>query len=323
MVYFGHNSWIGVGVEGTYGTFPTITDFLEINSEGVAQEDDVIYSNSVMLIEQDKDNYKQARKTVGGNIAFDLRQEGAEKIFYHALGTFSTTTMIADADGTGYKHTFVMNDSLPTGLGVEIDRGAAVSFDYHGGKINTFTLSGDNTGIVNCSCDMIFEDTGTSSSTTPSFSTSDYWMFHDAGLVYKGTTQPVTAWSVTLDNNLTADRYQWGSRVIKEPQRAGRITVTGEMTVEFDSITNYTKFLDGGVGSMAATYTGATIGTANGTCTHALVITLPHVRLSGGTPNVSDSGMLTQTIPFVAYGDGTTTTERPIYIDWTNTTQYC
>lgn len=309
---FGYNSYIGVGTEGTYGTPATRTVFVEHNGETLAQADDVIEGNSVYRSEQDVDNFTQARKTVGGNFTLDVRYEGAEKFVLQAMGTSATTTMIT---GSAYKHIFSLADDLPVGLCLEVDRDVS-NFLYHGVKINTMTLSQDNTGILNASFDVICEDEGTVAATTPSFSTTDYFMFDDAVVAYDGTTQAIKSLSLSLNNSLTTDRYQFGSRLTKEPERSGRIEVTGDMEVEFDGTINWSRFKDAGTGSLSATYTGATI---SGTAANLFVIKCPHVRLSGGVPNVSDSGMISVTVPFKAYADGTALTSRLMQIEWTNT----
>ena len=310
---FGYNAWAGMAAEGTYGTpAGTITDFVEINSETMVQADDVMEGNSVYRSEKDVDNYKQGRKTVAGNITMDLRYEGAEKYFEQAMGTVTSAAI----NGTlAYTHTYSLADALLTGFTLEIDRDVA-NYVYEGCKINTMTLSNDNAGILQASFDLIAEDEGTMSATSPNFSTSNYFSFDEAALAYAGTAQPIQNVSLVLNNNLTTDRFQWGSRLLKEPQRAGRIEVSGEFTVEFDSTENWDDFINAGTGSLSVTYTGDTI---SGTSKYGLLVTLPHVRLIGGTPNVSDSGMLTATVPFTAYADGTAVTSRLMQIAWTNT----
>jgi len=296
---FGYNAWAGVGTETTYGTPTARQQFVEINSEGMAAADDVVTGNSVYNSAYDIDNIRQGRKVVAGNFSFDLRREGAELLLKYAMGTVAFGTL--GVGGTCIQRTYTIPDTLGTSLCLEINRDAA-SFLYDGVKINEFTINGDNQGIVTVDMSVIAEDEGTIAVSTPSFSTSKYWMFQDAGLTYGGTTKCIRDWKITVNQNLTTDRYCWGSRFTKEPQRAGKLEVTGEMTVEFDGTSDWNQFQSMGTGALAATYTGDTL---DGTVKESFVVTCPKTRFAGGVPQVGDSGMIMATIPFVAYSDGT------------------
>ncbi len=313
MVGFGYNTLFTYGTEGTYGTPVTRNMAIEINGESMAVADDVVDGGSVYRSEMDKDNYKQGRKAVAGNIAFDLRYEGAETLLRHAMGTVTDTAMLGTV---AYKHTYYTNDSLPTGITGEIFKDP-IAYIYEGAKINSLTISNDNQGIAQVSADFIAEDVGTSATATASSpSTTPYFMFQNLVTVYNGSTLPSTNFSITLNNNLKNDRYQHGSRLIKEPQRAGRIEVTGQIDVEFEGTAQWTQFQSAGTGALTATWTGDNI---SGTANNEFKITCPFVRLlSDCEPAVSDTGLLMATIPFKAYANGTATTNRVMQIDWTN-----
>lgn len=312
---FGYNAWLGFGTESTYGTPVTRVSFLEINNESLAAEDDVVDGNSTYSLTKDKDNYIQGRKKVGGGIEFDLRNQGAETLLKAALGTHSYIAAGTDAaDGT--THTFGIADALPTGLTMEVNRDVC-SFVYHGCKINELTLNGDNEGIVKASATIIAEDEGTATASTPTFSTSDYYKFSQCVISLASGTRNAKGFSITLNNNLTDDRFHLGSRYIKEPQRAGRVEVSGEIELEFDGTTDWTMFNSAGTGAFTATYTGDVI---TGTITNNMVITCPYIRFTKATPNVSDSGPISLTLPFQGYSDGSTTALRPLNITLTNLT---
>lgn len=312
---FGYNSWLGFGTESTYGTPVTRTKFLEINSETLAAEDDVVDGNSTFSLTKDKDNFTQGRKPVGGGIEFDVRQQGAETLFKYALGTHSYTAVGTDAS-YGTSHVFGMADTLPTGMTFEVNRDVC-SFVYEGCKINELTVNGDNEGILTASATIIAENEGTATASTPTFSTSSYYKFSQCVLQVASGTRNARTFSVTLNNNLTDDRFHLGSRYIKEPQRAGRPEVTGEIEMEFDGTADWTTFNSAGTAAFEAKYTGDQI---IGTVYNTLTLSCPYIRFTKATPNVSDSGMITVTMPFTAYSDGTTPTTRPLYVTMVNTT---
>jgi hypothetical protein len=302
MAYgFGYNAFVGWGTESVYGTpLGTCGNYLQINTEGLSADDDVVQGNDTYNNTVDVDNYRQGRKKVGGNISFDLRRQGGELFWKYAMGTVGTAGMATS--GTVIERTYTIPDTLGTSLYLTVNRDVN-TFIYSGVKINQFTINGNSEGIATVDATVIAANEGTIGSGTPSFTTSKYWMFQDAGLTYGGTTRNIKSWKVSVNQNLADDRYHWGTRTIKEPQRAGRIEVTGEMEVEFDGSSDWNLFQSAGTAAMVATYTGDVI---EGTVSEKMTITLPKVRLTGGVPNVSDSGIISYTAPFTAYGDGTT-----------------
>lgn len=296
---FGFNAWGALGTEAVYGTPQARLQFLELNSFDPGVDDDVVAGNSVYNSAIDIDNIRQGRKKVAPSFSIDLRREGIELLMKYAIGTVAFTTV--GAGGTVASRNYTIPDSLGTSLCMEVNADAA-AFLMHGLKINEVTFNGDNEGILTADVSAIAEDIGTVSPSTPSFSTSQYWMFQDAGLIFGGTAKNIRSWNLTLSQNLTDDRFHWGSRYINEPLRAGRMEITGEMEIEFTGSSEYNTFQTMGTGAMVATYTGATL---DGTVAEKLQFDLPIVRFSGGVPSVSDSGPITVTIPFVAYANGT------------------
>jgi hypothetical protein len=306
---FGYNAWLGHGSEATYGTPVTRVGFLEINSESLAAEDDVVDGNSTFSLTKDKDNFTQGRKKVGGDIEIDVRQQGFESILKHSFGTHSYTA-IGTIAAHGTEHTFGMADTLPTGLTLEVNRDVC-SFVYHGCKINQLTINGDNEGILKATASIIAEDEGTATASTPTFSTSSYYKFSQCVLNVASGTRNARSFNVTLNNNLTDDRFHLGSRYIKEPQRAGRVEVSGEIEMEFDGTTDWSMFNTAGTAAFTATYTGDTL---SGTIANSLAISCPYIRFTKATPSVGDSGMITLTVPFQGYSDGSTTALRPMNV---------
>lgn len=308
---YGYNAFVGWGSEGTYGTPVSAAKFAEINGESLVASPDLINGRSTFRTEVDTDNVKQGRKKVGGNFTMDMRYTGAEQLFYQAFGTvFSAAQSGTDA----YTHTFAITDTLPTGLTFEKAADVA-SFQYHGGKIETLDIQQDDSSMLGLTLGVIAEDEGTVAASNPSMPTSNYFKFNDLAVSFGGTSQNATGLKISLKNNLKADRYNVGARIIKEPIRNGKLGVSGEMTVEFSSITNWVQFNTAGTNALVATWTGDTI---TGTTANKLVLTLPKVRLTGGVPTVGDSGPISVTIPFTAYADGTGSNNRSMYAELTN-----
>jgi len=303
---FGFNSWAGAGTENVYGTPVTRAQFLKINSETLGAEDDVVKGNDVYNAAYDVSNFRQGRKIVGGDLACDLRREGAEMLLLNAMGTVAFASL--GAAGTSHQRTYTVPDSIGTALTLEINRDAA-AFLYHGAMINEFTISADNEGIVQLSLDdIIAEDEGTVAASTPTFSTSSYWMFQDAAVSLASGTRAVIDWKVRVNQNLTDDRYFQGSRYIGQPKRAGKMEVDGELTMEFDGTTDWNNFQSAGTQALAIALTGDTM---DGTVKQSLTVNCPIVRFKKGVPSTNDAGRYIYTIPFEAFASGTT---KPINI---------
>jgi len=306
MAYgFGYGAWAGIGTEATYGTPQDRLQFLEVNSFDLKADDDVVVGNSVYNSAVDVDNLRQGKKMVSGPMEFDLRRQGHELFMKYAMGTVAIGT--TGAAGTAIQRTWTIPDVLGTSLCVEGCRDLLTHL-YHGVKINSFTINGQSDGPITISADCIAEDEGTCAASSASFSTSKYWMIQDAAVSLFGTAKNVRDWSVTVNQNLTADRFHSGSRYLKEPQRAGRIEVSGQLTLEFDGTNEWQQFQSMGTGALAITLTGDAI---DGTLTEAYTINCPKIKLNAGAPPISDSGLITYSMPFTAYADGAT---KPINI---------
>ncbi len=312
---FGYEGYVGFGAESTYGTPVTRTVFHHVNKEGLAMDPDAEEGNDTYRFVKSAANIVQGRRKVGGPVELDLRYRGFEKLFKHALGTHEYVAAGTDAaDGT--QHSMWMTEALPTGLTFEVGRDVG-AFLYHGCKVNGLTLNGDTSGIATIGLDLICEDEGTAAASTPTFESSAYAMQHQSALSLASGTRPVRGFSIKVDNNLTDDRYWIGSRLIKEPLRAGRASVSGELQMEFDRLDDWQTFQAAGTAALSISYTGAII---TGTIADKMQFDLPHIRLTKVNPQVSDSGPILITVPFEAYASGTTQTTVPLRLQMVNIT---
>jgi hypothetical protein len=82
------------------------------------------------------------------------------------------------------------------------------------------------------------------------------------------------------------------------------------MTVEFDSLTNYNRFVNGTIAAVGAKWTAATA--IESTTFPYVEISLPDVRFDGATPAVAGPDVLSYELSFKALYDGT---DEPITVD--------
>jgi len=304
-VGLGYKGYIGFGTEATWGSAVAPSSYLELNSgaDGLEVTEERIHTASVYSINMDKDNMKKGAIAVSGDISFDARYEGMEKILKVAFGNVDTT----QPEGTEvnvYQHEFSITDTLGTGLTIEIGKDIK-AFRASGCMINNLTFDITNTGFLVVTLGIIGKDIGTASVATPSFPSAELIAFSEGAITWGTESVDIISASITLNNNLSDDRRFIGSRYIKQPQRNGKIEVTGTLTMEFEDITKYEDFRNAQERALNLTFTSSGTIDASGTSKYKLEIDCPNVRFTGGLPKIDDEGTINIELPFKAYSDGT------------------
>lgn len=307
---FGHTLYMGLGEETTYGTVVTRDRFLDINSESLALSHERITSGSINQIGTRKERVNNGLFRVAGDVTLDLPYRDAELLLKHTLGSVSTTGPVSGA----YTHTFSIADALPTGLTVEIFRDSSgflgtdlnAAFIYEGCKINSLALSASVGSYLSAVVSFVSEDENRLAKSgaavaTDLNTTRDLMTFTQGTLSYDGFTTQVENIDLTINNNLNADRFRLGSRITREPVRGGKIEISGSFVADFDGFARYNEFRASSTRALILTFTGGNI--PNSATAQSLTITLPFVLPTGTDLNVDDGGILTQTIPFMAYRD--------------------
>lgn len=210
---------------------------------------------------------------------------------------------------TVFDSTYKLTDDLPTGITFAVDRDTS-AFIVEGGKIDSLSLSNDVGGWMMGTIGIVGEDMTNGAVTAATLPTSPLVTFAQ-GAISHGSAIPVTSWSFTLSNNLKTDRRFIGSRLISEPKRSGKIEVTGTMTAEFDSVSEYDDFRAATEREITMTYTGGDIKTG---FTYTMTITFPITILTSGNPTISDEGAIMIELPFKAYATDSSTREFNIVL---------
>lgn len=122
--------------------------------------------------------------------------------------------------------------------------------------------------------------------------------YDGATITIGGTAFKVKEATIAGDNMLDDGRRFLGQRWIEEPLEAGLREYTGQLTAEFNDRTQYDRFLNGLEAALV-------IAVTNGTDT---VTITENVRFDGDAPNVKDTGIVEQTLPFKAIASGADTT---------------
>lgn len=285
---------LGFGVESVFGTPVAPTKFIEINSDGLTVEEERLHSEAIPQIYQDDDEVTQSSVSVSGEVETEMRFQGMELLLKHAMGAVATVQV---GTTTAYDHTFTLTDDLPVGLTFEVDRDIS-AFTVFGGKINTMAMSIENGGFLKSTFGIVGKDMTAGAITTPTLPTAGLINFSQGVLSYGGATANVPSASFSLNNNLKTDRRFIGSRLIAEPQRSGKIEVTGTFSIEFEDLTKYNDFRAATSRALILTFTGGLIESGYN---YTMTITFPVIKLTSGVPMIGDAGIISLELPFKAY----------------------
>lgn len=224
-----------------------------------------------------------------------------------ALGNYTVT-------GSGpYVHTFKaaalsVLPSLSMEAGYpDANAGAGAYFDYAGGAISKAAFDFTPTGSAKLTMDMVAQSETQSSSSQGGTPTQNaYTPFSQIqGNVLIGTsgsTAPSTAIgnivgaTLNIDNALEAQPGV-GSNGLILGADAGQLKVTGDITVRFDALTQYTDAVE-------ATFVALALGYKIDT-NDQLNFVLPRVSLGNASPAIKGPGGVQLKIPFQASRDPT------------------
>lgn len=298
-VSLGHKAYIGIGVEGVWGTQVASSQFLEVNSEGLVINEPRGQSGSIYRINTEFNRVFKGGITAQGDIAFDARYDGWEQILKQAMGSCVDSGSLAT---TGFLHTFTISDSLPTGLTLE-KHNDQVTQKMIGCKIQSIGFNQSTDGLLNLSVSVVGKDLVSGAKGTETFTTTELIKYSDCAITWGGTTQNIIDFNLRLSNNLDAGRRFIGSRYISEPVRGGKIAVEGSFTLELEDLSKWNDFRDAAAKALVFTWTSANVipGSAAKFC---LAITIPCALLTDASASASGEGRITYSCPFKGFMSG-------------------
>ncbi len=297
----GYGATLGIGVESTYGTKVSRTNWLEVYRFDVKQDVNRQPINTLGRVgdtsRMRSDNY------VGGisvpwsmstRMAYD---DSCLLLLEHCMGAVATT-------GAGpYVHTFTLG-AIPDGLSLEFIHGtdgasAGDAEVCEGGIITEWSISATNGQPVEFSVSGIGETTGgfeTASSVTYT-SNGNAALFSQGGsFSFNTVSYAVNSFALRCNNGLSENRTLADVNTAKPVGDTYR-TVTGTVELVLDSTAPYAAYLAGTVSDFAITFTG--------TGSNALTITGHNAYIKSVSKPVSSAGRITQSIEFECQTDGT------------------
>ncbi|GAB3429827.1 phage tail tube protein [Actinophytocola sediminis] len=304
----GLDAQLGTAEESTYGTPVTVDRHYEFRSESLALSIERIESQGLRPGRRILPSARWAagQRSVGGDVTMELVNKGMGRWWKHALGGVATSQPDDENSPTVYLHTFTPG-TIPTGLTVQVGRpdvtGTVRAFTYHGCKVASWGLECAVGEIATFTATLLGEDedTGTALATATYPADLALMTFVEGTLTLGGSAQDVKSFSLTGANGLSEDRYFLGSRLRKQPLEAALREITATAETEFESLTNYTRFVAGTEAELVLTFAAGVIEDA---LPFQTVITA-NVRFDGETPGVSGAGHVMQNVPCKVIDDGT------------------
>jgi len=318
MAYVGDHQF-GIGAESTVGTAITPTNFLEVTDESIKLNVERVESKGLRTGRRvlGSTGWAAGNQSVTGDVSFEVGSKGFGLLFKHMLGTNTTTT--PGGATTRRLHTAEVATQDTLALTCQVARtdvaGTQHKFTYAGCKVDNWELSGAISDFLQLkiTVDGKSEAVVAGAPTTATYPTGSPLVYTGASMTIDGgAASQITAFSVKSDNGLAKERYFLGSAQKSEQVEASMRTIDGSFDCEWTGLTQYNKFINGTAAALVFKYETAAIieGAAKGSVT----ITLPIVRFDGETP-VGGGQILTQSIPFVALQDDTSSAS-PIKIEY-------
>ncbi|GAA1787891.1 phage tail tube protein [Agromyces lapidis] len=322
---------VGFKKETTFGTYVAPDKFVEHISQEFAWEPEFSEGPAFRYGRrmQRADRRVKVKESVSGSVEVEATTKCLGALFEAALGAATSTV----ASGAAYQQLFTptATDPLPsytiqTGVPL-VGGGANQPVSYLGMVCSGFELSAQNGAVPTLKFNFVGKGADTAQSfATPSYPASyELLDFVGSSIRIGGSVTPptttalasggtaaanVTDIDMTFENGLDdGGFYLGGSGKRGRKPVVGARTLTGTMTVEYDSNTLRDAFLN--QTDLALVLKFAHPVAITGAFYPTLEITIPVIRLDGEVPKPSGDGVVTQSIGFTALEGAAA---HPIYV---------
>lgn len=301
------DSIVGIARETTFGTAVAPAARYEVTSENLSLEIERIESGA--LGKRYQAVWAPGKRNVEGEIEMEIPSAGFGRWLRAATGAAPTTTANTPVTGV-HQHVFsgeanigASNESLT----VEIQRtdvaGTDHRFVYDGCVVSEFTIAATAGEFATASFSLVGENmtVTAASAQSASYATSTPLVFTGASVTVGGTTRSVKEMSFTANHNLDTERYFLGSDTRKYPLEAAAREVEGSLTIEWEGLTDWNRYIGTSSVSIVATFEtqAALVGSTKG----KVEISIPYARIDGSQPVTSD-GVIESEVTFKALDEG-------------------
>lgn len=324
----GLDAQFGYKSETTVGTPVTVDKFAEFNSEGITFDPGYIEPGGLRVGTTFPRGSRlvQSRKMVSGPVEMDYATRGMGTFWRNAIGSAVTTPTLVL--GSAYSQVHQTGDLLGKSMTLQVGRPqpndqVVKPHTYAGCKVDAWEWSvGDNeVAKMSLTFDGWDEATATALATAsfPSapqaeeFNFSQATVFSIGGtigganpLTYTGgsaVTSIVKSISLKGDNGMATERFGLGNAGVKKEQLVNAMTIiTGTLEAEYLQSEWYTPFKANTSTSMNLKFEGSVI---SGTDKNTIEFIIPQLRIKNVSPQVTGPDLVTATVEFQVYFDGT------------------
>lgn len=313
---------LGVKNESVYGTPVTVDTFLEfLPGDAIAPETGRTDSQGLRAKRYVgmADRFQPYQLGAAGSRSFEVLTKGAQWFLLHMMGALTSTP---DAPVSGVTEhvaifgdlcgkSFTWQDNVVGGACKNVNNPVT----YHGGKINSWSLSCSVEGNLTLEIEVVFAGWSTATALAvasyPSGLEVMSWATGSAQL--DGASVPITSWTLSCNNNLKTDRhYIAGSGAApgthrKEPVPNGDREVTFECELDFTNLNLWSDSVSTVRGDTLIPVSILTEGPIpiTGSTYPALEITIPAFRLDEVSLGQLQQEMSTQSVSGVVLDNGT------------------
>jgi hypothetical protein len=321
---------VGIIPEVTWGTPLTVTRWPEFTNETLDLNKGVKQGMGLRVGSRVARSPRRVVVTTNpaGDIEFELVSKGMGLFFQVGMGASSSTLV----SGSTFQQLHTLSTaslapSVTIQKGVVEVGGTVDPYTYAGMSCSGFEITCPKGDIAKAKFSFIGKSLATATAyTAPSYPSSPANLFHFAqGAITLGgavTAPTATAmasggtvaanirdFSLKVDNGLAGDRFNFGGGGLISQPTYGLRSITGNMTIEYDSTTIRDAYINDT--PLAATLTFTT-SQALSVGFEQFQIVLPEIKLDGDIPNANGNDMVTLTVPFTVLDNLVAT--QPLWI---------
>lgn len=290
----GLNAQLGFAAETTWGTPVTVTKFVPLVSESIVKEVARLESSGIIAGRRvlSTNQFTGGDVTVSGDIQLEVALHGIGSLWKWMLGSATTTSTGGSAP---YTHTCTPGDLSDDHLTVQVGRpnvgGTVDAFTYSGIKCASWELAGSAGELATLGLSVVGKDEATNTALVTATFTNGVdqsFSYINGAISIVGSSVNVKDFKISGDNGLAERRFV-SDRTVAEPLEAALREYGGELTCEWEGLTQYNRFVAGATVPLIVTLSAGS---------GASVTITTNVRFDGSTPTVQGREILEQSIPF-------------------------
>lgn len=317
---------VGLALEETFGTFKTPTRFLPFGAETLEEKPAYQKGTGIRAgrLVQAENLHRRAGRTVSGNITgVEFVDQGMGLLFNLLHGNVVTPAKIESGEEKAYKQVHEIGTSDPFGKSATIQVGRPGTggevhpFSYLGSKFLSVkvTLEADGFAMIELEVDGQQEDTDEELAEATYDSDAIPFNFEDMAVEFGGENA-ANVRSITLNIPVpqNTERKHLGNSGLKdEPIANAKMEITGEMTLEFQTMADHTRFKNETVTSVALKGEGNAIEEGQN---FEANLSLSAGKQVASAPQVSGEDIVTSDVTFEAVDNGS---EVPMTVELIST----